>query len=80
MCDHSLSGFKQVISQKLEDLGDAAMDAGRHDEAISEYSAVLSLEMASPQGLLIKRSRARVACGLWEHGLQDANDVSFLFA
>ncbi|KAF8548528.1 hypothetical protein OG21DRAFT_750496 [Imleria badia] len=70
-----VSAFKQEISQKLEYFGDLAIHAGRHDEAIAEYSAVLSLNPASPQGLLIKRSKAYVAHGLWENGLQDANRV-----
>ena len=52
------------------------MHARRHNEAISEYSTALSLDPTLPQGLLIKRSKAYVAGGLWENGLKDANKVS----
>ena len=51
------------------------MHAGRHDDAICAYSDLLSLNPTSPQGLLIKRSRAYVAKGVWENGLKDANKV-----
>jgi hypothetical protein len=75
LCDNFLSGFKQRLSQKLEDLGDAALRAQRDDDAISEYSLALSLDPTSPQDLLIKRSKAYVAKGSCENGLQDANKV-----
>lgn len=51
------------------------MHIQRHDEAISEYSAALSLDPALPQNLFIKRSKAHVAKGLWNNGLQDADKV-----
>ena len=51
------------------------MDAKRHDDAIFEYSAALSLDPTDPQDLLIKRSKAYVANGSWENGLKDANKV-----
>jgi hypothetical protein len=70
-----LSGFKQRLSRKLEDLGNAALRAQRDDDAISEYSLALSLDPTSPQDLLIKRSKAYVAKGLWENGLKDADQV-----
>ena len=75
LCDNFLSAFKRRLSRKLEDLGDAAMDVRRHNKAIYEYSAALSLDPTSPQGLLLKRSKAYVARGLWENGLRDADKV-----
>ena len=75
LSDNIPSGFKRRLSQKLEDLGDAAMRARRHDDAISKYSLALSLDPTSPQGLLIKRSKAYVSKGVWENGLQDADKV-----
>ena len=51
------------------------MDAQRHNAAISEYSAALSLDPTSSQGLFVKRSKAYVASDLWENGLQDADKV-----
>ncbi|KAF8139679.1 hypothetical protein EV363DRAFT_1310308 [Boletus edulis] len=68
-------GFKQHLCQKLEYHGDAARHAGRHDEAVAAYSAALSLEPSSQQGLLIKRSKAYVAGDLLDNGLKDANEV-----
>ncbi|KAF8547863.1 hypothetical protein OG21DRAFT_1449832 [Imleria badia] len=67
--------FRERISRKLECLGDAAVDFQHYNAAISEYSAALSLDLAAPQGLLVKRSRAFVASGLWEDALNDANKV-----
>lgn len=52
------------------------MDAGRYDEAISQYSAALSLNASSPQTLFVKRSKAHAAKGLWEDALSDANEVA----
>ena len=51
------------------------MDSQRYDEAISHYSTALSLDSHSPQGILIKRSKARVATGSWKQALDDANQV-----
>lgn len=56
------------------------MHTQRHDEAISKYSAALSLILASPQGLFIKRSKAYVASGLWGEGLKDADEVRLLLS
>lgn len=65
-------------SGKLEDLGDTAMSAQRHDDAISHYSAILSLTPAAPQSFFIKRSKAYLASDLWEDALNDANKVRFV--
>ena len=61
--------------EKLEHLGDTAMDTQRYDEAISRYSTVLSLDSPSPRGILIKRSKARVETGSWKEAVDDANQV-----
>jgi len=74
-CDHSLPDFRRRFSKKLEYLGDAAMNAQQHSEAISEYSAALSLDPPAPQGLFIGRSKAYIARGMWEDALNDANKV-----
>lgn len=55
--------------------GDAAVDEQRHHEAITQYSVAITLNPDSPQGLFIKRSKARMAEGLWEDALTDANEV-----
>ncbi|KAF8547677.1 hypothetical protein OG21DRAFT_859134 [Imleria badia] len=67
--------FRRRLSEKLEHLGDAALMAQKHDEAISMYSASISLEPVAPSSLLIKRSKAYVAFSLWENALNDANKL-----
>ncbi|KAI5986039.1 hypothetical protein F5J12DRAFT_930337 [Pisolithus orientalis] len=59
----------------LEHVGDNAYGSSEHDEAITQYSAALSLCPQSPASLLIKRNRARAAKELWEDALQDANEA-----
>ncbi|KAF8556447.1 hypothetical protein OG21DRAFT_1459308 [Imleria badia] len=67
--------FKSRRCRKLEDLGDLAMSARQHDEAIDRYSTALSLNPANPQILFVKRSKARANLGLWKDALNDANEV-----
>jgi tetratricopeptide (TPR) repeat protein len=67
--------FKHRCSRKLEELGDAATNARRHDEAIFRYSAALALDHTTPQTLLVKRSTAYVVKGLSKDALNDANKV-----
>ncbi|KAG8214862.1 hypothetical protein J3R82DRAFT_10029 [Butyriboletus roseoflavus] len=63
---------------KLEDLGDTAMGAQRHDDAISHYTAILSLTPAVPHGFFIKRSKAYLARDLCQDALNDANKAIML--
>lgn len=77
-CNHYVPDFKRRCSGKLEGLGNTAMGAERHDDAISLYSAALSLDPPTPQGLFIKRSKAYIASGLWKDALNDANKVRVL--
>lgn len=51
------------------------MNALRYDEAISCYSAAMSLMPTTPQVLFIKRSTAYAAWKMWEDALNDANEV-----
>ncbi|KAF8548910.1 hypothetical protein OG21DRAFT_1500722 [Imleria badia] len=67
--------FQSRCGRKLEDLGDLAMGARRHEEAISKYSAALSLDPINPQVLFVKRSKARANLGFWKDALNDANEV-----
>ena len=69
------SEFRRRSFNKLEHLGDTAVDARRYDEAISLYSTALSLNPRLPQSILIKRSKARVATGSWKQAIDDANQV-----
>ncbi|KAF8123611.1 hypothetical protein EV363DRAFT_1272508 [Boletus edulis] len=66
--------FKQRTLEKLERLGDKAVDAERYDDAISPYSTALSL-IPSSQTILVKRSKAWLATGSWKQALEDANQV-----
>ena len=50
------------------------MNAQQYYEAISHYSAALSLGPTTPQALFIKRSTARAA-DMWEDALNDANEA-----
>ena len=59
----------------LENRGDAAMNERQHLTAIFQYSAALELHPATPTVLLIKRSKAHAAQGLWNDALHDANEV-----
>ncbi|KAF8123583.1 hypothetical protein EV363DRAFT_1356190, partial [Boletus edulis] len=68
--------FKQRTLEKLEHLGDKAVDAKRYDDAISPYSTVLSLILIpSSHAILVKRSKAWLATGSWKQALEDANQV-----
>ena len=75
LTQHFLLAFRQRSFKKLEHLGDIAADSQRHDEAISHYSTALLLDSPSSQGVLIKRSKARLATGPWKQALDEANRV-----
>ena len=63
--------------EKLESIGDTAVSDERHGGAISHYPTSLPLKPATLRNLLIKRSLAYAAKGLWEEALNDANKVRF---
>jgi tetratricopeptide (TPR) repeat protein len=65
----------QQCMQALGDIGDGAMQRGNAEEAITRYSAALSLNPSNRAGLLFKRSRARATLELWEDALKDADEV-----
>ncbi|KAI5996844.1 hypothetical protein F5J12DRAFT_346351 [Pisolithus orientalis] len=67
--------FTKKCAATLEHIGDEAFGSAQHDDAITQYSAALSLKPPSPAGLFLKRSRTRAAKGLWENALQDANEA-----
>ncbi|KAI6040391.1 hypothetical protein EDC04DRAFT_2894125 [Pisolithus marmoratus] len=70
-----ITDFTKKCALKLEHDGDTAFRSVNHDDAITQYSAALSLSPPSSVGLFIKRSKARAAKGLWEEALQDANEA-----
>ncbi|KAG6375175.1 hypothetical protein JVT61DRAFT_3383 [Boletus reticuloceps] len=73
-----VADFKLRCAEKLEHLGDTAMTTRDYDEAISKYSAALTLDPEVPQGLFIKRSKAYIAGGVCEQALNDADEVIML--
>ena len=69
--DLSLTDFESRCCEKLEALGDIAIDSRQHDDAISQYSAALSLNPTTPQALFVQRRRA----GMWADALNGPNEV-----
>ena len=67
--------LKKKCVSKLEALGDGALDSREYDGAIAQYTSALSLDPADPTEILVKRSKARVAKGLWGDALVDANEA-----
>ena len=63
--------------EKLESSGDTAVSEERHGAAASHYPTSLVLKPATLQNLIIKRSKAYVAKGLWVEALNDAKKVRF---
>ena len=55
------------------------MDAQQYDDAMTWYSAALSLDPAIPQDVLIKRSKVYMAMGLWEDALDDTSKVCHFY-
>lgn len=59
----------------VEALGDAAINSGEYDNAISRYTSALSLNPSNPIDVLVKRSKARASKGSWADALADATEV-----
>lgn len=70
-----IADLTEKFTATLEHVGDEAFGSVKYDEAITQYSAALSLSSPSAVGLLTKRSRARAEKGLWEDAIQDANEA-----
>ncbi|KAI6030214.1 hypothetical protein EDC04DRAFT_2898602 [Pisolithus marmoratus] len=62
--------FSRKCATTLEHAGDEAFRSVKHDDALTQYSTVLTLFR-----LFITQSRAQAAKGLWEDALQYANDA-----
>ena len=74
--DYLSLDFESRCCCKLQDLGDSSMIARQYDDAISQYTNALSLNPATSQVLLGKRSKAYASKGKWEDALNDANKVA----
>jgi tetratricopeptide (TPR) repeat protein len=75
--DHSLSEFKSHCCEQLEALGDIANDVQRHEEAISQYSAALSLNPTILQRLSVRRRKTHAMTDMWENTLNEANEAFY---
>lgn len=74
--------FGRACLEKLEDLGDKALDSRDYSKAIRQYTAVEPL-VGDPDlqhALLLKRSKAHAENGPenWKWALQDADQVQSL--
>ena len=72
--DQRVSEFKSRCHGKLGDLGDSALNGKQYDEAVSHYTVALSLNLATPQDLLMKRSNAWLGKGASEDALSDVKE------
>ncbi|KAG8214231.1 hypothetical protein J3R82DRAFT_11038 [Butyriboletus roseoflavus] len=70
--------FRGRCVEKLEKLGDTAMNSQNYDAAIGQYSDALALDPTNQSDILLKRSEARVVMGSWEEALSDAEQVTEL--
>ena len=61
--------------EKLESSGDTAASDDRYSGAVSHYPTSSAVKPTMLQNLLIKRSKAYMAKGLWVEALNDANKV-----
>ncbi|KAI6038673.1 hypothetical protein EDC04DRAFT_1931148 [Pisolithus marmoratus] len=70
-----IDDFSKKCATTLERVGDEAFKSVKHDDAVTQYSTALSLNPPNRADLLIKRSRALAAKGLWQDALQDADEA-----
>ncbi|KAN0080388.1 hypothetical protein V8E55_009954 [Tylopilus felleus] len=73
-----VSDFKSRCGTKLEERGDLAMNVRKYDEAMSHYSAAISLNPVIPLYLFIKRSKVYMAMRSWGNAIDDVNRVIML--
>ena len=70
--------FTQQCLKSLESLGDSALATQNYSEAITHYSAALTMGPTAREGILVKRSNAHAAAGAWNDALNDADEVCSL--
>ena len=76
LIEHYISpDFRGRCVEKLEKLGETAMDSEKYDEAIKLYSDALTLDSTNQCDVLLKRSKVRAVMGSWEEALIDAEEV-----
>ena len=70
--------FRRRCTEKLEILGDTAMNSQKYDEAVKHYSKLLMLDPSKVSDVLYKRSKARALRNSWKVALIDAEKVWFM--
>ena len=70
--------FRRRCTEKLEILGDTAMDSKKYDEAVKHYSELLTFDPSNVSDVLYKRSKARALRNSWKVALIDAEKVWFI--
>ena len=70
--------FRRRCAEKLEKLGDTAMDSQRYDEAVKHYSELLTLDPLNISDVHYKRSKARALSKSWKVALIDAEKAWFM--
>ena len=65
--------FQGRCTEKLEKLGDTAIDSQNSNDAVKYYSDALSLSPQNLSGILYKRSKAQSLVGSWQDSLLDAD-------
>ena len=71
--------FRGRCIEKLEKLGDTAVDSQNHNEAVIRYSEALSLDPHNLSDILYKRSKTQSLAGSWQDSLLDAEKARVLF-
>ena len=74
-----LTEFRGRCIEKLEKLGDTAIDSQNHKQAVKHYSDALLLDPQNPNDILYKRSKAQSLVGSWQDSLLDADKARVLF-
>jgi len=67
--------FKERCLEASKSHAEAAIQNGKHDDAIAWYSTAFDLNLASLEHIFMKRSEAYAARGSWENALMDADEV-----
>ena len=67
--------FRRRCTEKLENLGDIAMDSQKYDEAVKHYSGLLIFDPSNVSDVLYKRSKAQTLSKSWKVALVDAEKV-----
>ncbi|KAG8214228.1 hypothetical protein J3R82DRAFT_11026 [Butyriboletus roseoflavus] len=74
-CEKWELNFRRRCTERLEKLGDIAVECRSYNEATKHFSTLLSLNPVNRMDVLIKRSKARMLMGSCEEALSDADEI-----